>query len=310
MLYQPTVHILLATYNGAQYLAEQLASLQRQTYTRWSLTVSDDGSTDDSREIVQAFADKVPQSVHMLRGPRKGSTNNFFHLVQQAPNDQLQDLFAFCDQDDVWLDLKLEKAVQWHGSHVREPVRLYCGRTQFVNERLKPMGWSPGVQRLPSFGNALVQNIASGNTMVMSQALLTALKRINPENSVWHDWTTYLVATSLGGLVWFDNVFYVNYRQHAANVVGSNARPGENIVAFIESMRGRYRKRMNKNLDALAEISDCLPIQNRVILLQFAAIRNSRSIKERIRIWRCSPIRRQSQVSNIWLLIALISNRL
>jgi len=170
---QPTVHILLATYNGARYLTEQLQSITRQTHSAWTLTVSDDGSTDDTLAIVQRFAAQVDQPVTVLQGPRQGSsTSNFSHLLGNAPTGNSQDLYAFCDQDDVWHDSKLERAVQFHALHPSQCVRLYCGRTQFVNERLQPIGLSPSIKRPPSFGNALVQNIASGNTMVFSQEVL------------------------------------------------------------------------------------------------------------------------------------------
>lgn len=184
MPYQPTVHILLATYNGAKYLQAQLDSIARQTHPQWTLTVSDDGSTDETLNIVKAFAQNSPQTVNLLQGPCAGSsTRNFCHLIQHAPAGTEHDLYAFCDQDDVWLDTKLERAVQWHAQHLQQPVRLYCGRTQFVNGKLQPIGLSPGIRRPPSFGNALVQNIASGNTMVFSPSMLAAQKKSSPNTA-------------------------------------------------------------------------------------------------------------------------------
>jgi len=150
-----TVHILLATYNGARYLDEQLQSIARQTHCDWTLTVSDDGSSDDTLDIVQRFSAQVNQPVTVLQGPRQGSsTANFFHLLAQAPTGNSLDLYAFCDQDDVWLDDKLSSAVKWHIQYSGQNVRLYCGRTQVVDEQLQPIGISPNIKRPPSFGNA------------------------------------------------------------------------------------------------------------------------------------------------------------
>jgi hypothetical protein len=155
---------------------------------------------------VQHFATQVTQPVTVLQGPREGSsTANFCYLIAQAPAVNVHDLYAFCDQDDVWHENKLQRAVQWHARHSHEKVRLYCGRTQFANKNLQPIGLSPSIKRQPSFGNALVQNIASGNTMVFSHSVLIAQRKVLPMNSVWHDWTTYIVATALGGIVWFDS---------------------------------------------------------------------------------------------------------
>jgi len=140
---KPTVHILLATYNGSSYLAEQLQSIGRQTHSNWTLTVSDDGSTDDTLAIVHRFSEQVNQPVFLLQGPRQGSsTKNFCHLLVHAPTENSQDLYAFCDQDDVWHDNKLQRAVHFHSQHPNQSLRLYCARTQFVNELLKPIGLS------------------------------------------------------------------------------------------------------------------------------------------------------------------------
>jgi glycosyltransferase involved in cell wall biosynthesis len=310
MLQAPTVHILLATYNGCRFITEQLTSIERQSYTDWTLTVSDDGSSDDTLEVVNAFAQRVSQPVTVLQGPRKGSTWNFCHLIAQAPTRRAQDLFAFCDQDDVWLLNKLERAVQWHSQYKETSVRLYCGRTQFVNERLQTMGLSPGIHRPPSFGNALVQNIASGNTMVFSQAVLLAQKKIQPQHSVWHDWTTYLVATALGGLVCFDDDPCLLYRQHTGNVVGANDSMKLVVEAFSASMRGRYLSRVNTQMCACNDIGHLITSASHSTLLNFTSILNNTSALAKLVLWRQSAIRRQTMPSNLALALALLTKRL
>ncbi|MDO9605235.1 glycosyltransferase family 2 protein [Hydrogenophaga sp.] len=304
---QPTVHILLATYNGGRFLAEQLSSIARQTHTAWTLTVSDDGSTDDTLDIVAQFAEQVSQPITVLTGPCQGSsTRNFFHLIQHAQARSPSDLFAFCDQDDVWLDYKLARAAAWHLENSKNPVRLYCSRTQFVDEQLKPIGLSPGIQRAPTFGNALVQNIASGNTMVMSQAVLMAQKKVQPEHSVWHDWTTYLVATALGGQVWFDNHVGVSYRQHARNVIGSN----NGVIAQVKRLKplatGRFRQWTDAGLAAVKDL-ETLPTPSALdICHQFAMIRSNPFIWRRLMAWRKTGIRRQTIGSNLSLAFGLM----
>jgi glycosyltransferase involved in cell wall biosynthesis len=311
MMNTPIIHILLATYNGAKYLAEQLDSIARQTHTAWTLTVSDDGSTDDTLAIVTHFAKQVSQPITVLQGPNMGSsTRNFCYLIQHAPADHPQDLFAFCDQDDVWLDDKLQRAVQLHEQHASQPVRLYCGRTQIVNEHLKPIGLSPGIQRPPSFGNALVQNIASGNTMVMSHAVLMAQKKVLPEHSVWHDWTTYLVATALGGMVCFDDQPSLLYRQHDGNVIGSNNNASVLLESFKQSMLGRYQYRITCSLLALED----LQINAKSSVLEttsvIESIRACRNPLKRVTLLGTSSLRRQSFLSNTALLIAALVGKL
>ncbi len=306
----PTVHILLATYNGGNFIAEQLASIERQSYTHWTLTVSDDGSTDDTLEVVNAFAQRLSQPVTVLQGPRRGSTLNFCNLIAQVPEGQAQDLFAFCDQDDVWLDNKLERAVYWHTNHQGMNARLYCGRTQFVNERLQHIGLSPGIRRMPSFGNALVQNIASGNTMMFSQTVLLAQKKIQPQHSVWHDWTTYLVTSALGGLVFFDDEPCLLYRQHSGNVVGANNSNKLVVEAFSASIRGRYLSRINAQLGACNDIEHLITTASYSTLLNLTSILNNTSAFAKLILWRQSAIRRQTLPSNLALALALLTKRL
>ena len=99
------VAILMGTYQGALFLPEQLDSIRRQTYSNWSLWVSDDGSTDETLDLVRSFGESVPSPVHILNGPRRGFIRNFLTLVCN-PNINAA-YFAFSDQDDVWHSDKL-----------------------------------------------------------------------------------------------------------------------------------------------------------------------------------------------------------
>lgn len=307
MLKQPTVHILLATYNGERFLAEQLESIARQTYDCWTLTVSDDGSTDNTLGIVQSFASKVHQPVTVLQGPHKrSSTANFFHLIANAQIDRDSDLYAFCDQDDVWFEDKLERAVKWHLQHTSQQVRLYCGRTQFADDTLSPISLSPNIKRQPSFGNALVQNIASGNTMVLSHAVLVSQQRVLTEHSIWHDWTTYIVTTALNGLVWFDDKPCLFYRQHSGNVIGSNNGFKAQIKRLKPLFNGRFKEWNERNIDAIYDLGTMATQESRSIIANFQNMRSTLyPWKILIQFWK-SSIRRQNQISNWALLFALI----
>ena len=227
-------------------------------------------------------------------------------MIQNAPTAEASDLYAFCDQDDVWLDNKLERAVEWHAQQQSHAVRLYCSRTQFVNEKLKPIGLSPGIQRPPSFGNALVQNIASGNTMVFNQAVLKGLKKVRPEHSVWHDWTAYLVATALGGMVCFDDQPSLLYRQHDGNVIGSNNGFSAQIKRLKPLFNGRFKQWTDANLAAVRDLNT-LPAQDSLHLYrQFEKLRQMPAPWHRLNAWRKLNIRRQTPSSTLSLAFGLI----
>lgn len=99
------IDILLATYNGAEYLRNQLLSIQAQTFTNWKLIIHDDGSNDGSKDILKEFAAKDNRIIFIDDNITKlGPSGNFMHLLQfsEAP------FICFADQDDIWLENKLK----------------------------------------------------------------------------------------------------------------------------------------------------------------------------------------------------------
>src|SRR5687767_13263616 len=104
----PLVSIALATFNGQRFLAEQLDSLLRQTYSNLEIIISDDGSTDATVNIVASYAAAYPHIFVYRNTGEKGVASNFQHAIRQCKGD----LIAFCDQDDIWLPGKIEKLVK------------------------------------------------------------------------------------------------------------------------------------------------------------------------------------------------------
>lgn len=106
------VAILLCTYHGQHYLAEQLDSFAAQTYANWEVRTSDDGSQDNTRSILEAYKQKWPAGrLHVNAGPAQGFAANFLSLTCNASIEA--DFYAYSDQDDIWDADKLARAVQW-----------------------------------------------------------------------------------------------------------------------------------------------------------------------------------------------------
>ena len=120
-----TVAVAMATFNGSRFLLEQLESLATQTRLPDLLLVSDDGSTDDTRDIVLRFAETAPFAVHMLDGPCTGYGANFASLLERMPGHV--DVVALSDQDDIWLPGKIRAAVDALAQIPKGPA-LYGGR--------------------------------------------------------------------------------------------------------------------------------------------------------------------------------------
>jgi len=307
------VHVLLASYQGGAYMRAQLDSIATQTHTHWSLTISDDGSTDDTLDVCQQFAQEHPtHDIRILKGPCQRSTANFFHLMQTAASQDGDDLYAFCDQDDVWFPDKLERAVQALASLQTTAIQpvLYCARWQQVTVDLEPLGLSPLPRKPLGFGNALLQNVASGNTMVFNKALLLLLVRIQPSHAVWHDWAAYLTVTGCGGQLHFDPVPCLFYRQHPSNLVGAQDRSRDKLHRLKLIAQGCYREWGDRTEEAMNDIAPCLSERSRKQLQTFQRMRREPSAWRRIRAgWR-SGLWRQTTAGQMTLFLALACKRI
>ena len=306
----PLVHVLLATYQGAHYLEDQLASIAAQTHVHWCLTISDDGSQDRTVAICEAFAQQHPaHKIRIIQGPRRRSTANFLHLIHTVTVDSADTLFAFCDQDDVWLPNKLTRAVNALNAMGAKPgqAALYGAATQLVDAALRPIGLSRKPARALGFGNALLQNVASGNTMVFNARLLRLMRLVRPENSVLHDWTAYQVVTGCGGLMHFDPEPCLLYRQHANNVVGAQGRSWDKVQRIGMLFKGKYRTWGDQTEAAMNDLLQELTPQAKLILRNFEAMRRQPGMVPRLAAGRRSGLWRQTRSgrASFWLGLAL-----
>lgn len=268
---EPELGILLCTYNGARYLADQLESIALQTYVGWTLMISDDGSTDRTLEIAGNFKDAHQARVRLVEGPRMGFAQNFMFLAKN-PSFKAR-LWAFCDQDDVWEPDKLARAVEVLNEVPSDTPALYCSRTTLVDSEGTLLGPSPLSTVAPSFKNALVQNIASGNTMVFNEAARQLLVEANDASIHFHDWLLYLVVTGCGGKVYYDTRPGVRYRQHGGNIVGYMAGLKGYLARAGIMFRGEFSSSIDGNLKAISHIKASLTDANRQVMEAFTQLR-------------------------------------
>jgi glycosyltransferase involved in cell wall biosynthesis len=209
--------ILLSTFNGANYLAEQLDSLLNQTCQEWILMVRDDGSSDDTPEILGKYAELDLRIKILPSEQRLGAAGSYLALMRAAPD---ADYYAFCDQDDVWDREKLFQSRKAIFEYSQQPA-LYCSRARLVDNVLKPIGLSRNYERSPSFENALVQNIAIGCTILFNRSafILLCNRLPDPTKIIMHDWWCYLTISAFGQVV-FDPEPSIDYRQHSTNCIG------------------------------------------------------------------------------------------
>lgn len=305
----PKVAVLLCTMQGQRFLAEQLNSIATQSHPAWEIWASDDGSDDHTHAILEYYQSHWGQDrISIHAGPAEGSTANFLSLTCRADIDA--DFFAYADQDDIWESDKLERAVAWLRSVPEDVPALYGSRTLLVDERNQHLGYSPLFQKAPCFRNALVQNVAGGNTMVFNRAARELL-RVAGENvqAVTHDWWAYMVVTGCGGLVHYDPYPTVRYRQHANNLIGSNAGWLARAHRVKLLLQGRFRRWNDANIASLGEIRHLLTPENREALDRFVDARQGGPWHRLVGLKRAGVFR-QTLLGNIGLVIAAAIRKL
>lgn len=298
------VAILMSTHNGAQFLREQLDSLIRQSHQNWTIHVSDDDSRDATLAILQEYQQRLsPERLLIRRGPCRGFAVNF---LSQALNDDIQaDYFAYCDQDDVWHVDKLARALDWLQQQPDEAAALYCSRTRLVDAQGRPCGMSPLFSRPPTFRNALVQSLAGGNTMIFNGAARRLLQQAGNIPIVSHDWWMYMLTSGSGGRIHYDPIPSIDYRQHGANLIGSNSSLSDRVFRVRRMLSGHFQQWNETNLKALRQQPALLTPANRKVLERFAHARKA-SLLQRLPALTRSGVHRQTLLGNLGLLAAAL----
>lgn len=299
------VAILLCTCQGQRFLAEQLDSIGCQRHAHWSIIASDDGSTDDTLNILERYRARWgSEKLAITQGPRRGFVANFLSLACRGTIHA--DYFAFCDQDDVWAADKLERAVRLLDTVPAGTPAMYGSRTRAIDAQGRPMRLSRRFRRPPGFKNALVQSIAGGNTIVFNESARRLLIAAGDDVVVAsHDWWTYLAVTSAGGQVFYDDYPSVDYRQHGANAMGENTRWRSRLMRAWQLVRGQLGAWNGMHLRALERLPAPSSPDHAKALRLFQAARNARPPFNVCLLIR-SGVYRQTWLENVGLVAAAL----
>jgi glycosyltransferase involved in cell wall biosynthesis len=246
------VAILLSTYNGDLYIIEQIESVLSQTINDWVLYIRDDGSTDNTIQIIKDYVNKYSNKIILIEDNQGNlkSAASFMYMLSIVESDY----YMFCDQDDVWLPFKIEKTL----SRMREveSENLYKGVLVFtdltvVNSHLSvlnPSMWnysSINPKNAKDFYRTTCLSSVTGCTIMFNNCIKEKVLPY-PKVARMHDWWITLNAVHYGIVDYLDEATIL-YRQHNNNVLGADKISRNHYFKRLLSLK----KTLLENLEVL-----------------------------------------------------------
>jgi len=240
------IAILMATYNGERFIKEQLDSLVGQTSQDWTLYIHDDGSTDNTPQILQQYAESNP-NIHVLEyESQRGAMRNFFSLLQRVDADY----YMFCDQDDVWLEKKVATSLaemkHIESTHPARPVIVYTDLhvTDASLNITNPSFWQEiclHPEFINTFDDMAASTAVTGCAMLFNQNAKNAIV-FPATHALMHD--AWITACTLkrGGIIHPIYEKMVLYRQHEANCIGAEDLNNISLAYRIRNFKTMQRR--------------------------------------------------------------------
>lgn len=237
------VCILLSAYNGEAYIMEQLDSLKAQKGVDISVVVRDDGSSDRTQSILERY--QRDGLLSWYSGENKGWADSFMDLLSKAPD---ADYYAFCDQDDIWIEDKLLRAVECL-DRIAGGMKMYCSNLTFFDGASTAGPIRKGHLSYNKY-TCLFSNIALGNTIVFDGELRNLVTSHLPKRVPAHDLWVYQCAMYFGTVI-YDDESRILYRQHQNNQVGIKRSSWERRRVRISRF---FSKSENHSLERSAQL--------------------------------------------------------
>ena len=251
------IQILLASYNSEKFLAQQLESLFAQSCQEFEVIISDGGSQDGTLAIIADFQKRYPDRLRLVSTEPARACQNFARLLAAADSE----LMMFCDHDDVWkadkIAISLAAYKKLEAEYSPEVPLMVFTDSEIVDGELNPL--LPSMTRSQKLnrsrftpGRTIIQNYASGNTMLFNRALQQAALPIG-ERAVMHDhWVT--LAAALFGAVSYVDVATIFYRQHGNNVLGAFRYDCKSCWKKLIAESGQFRQKLYRKLEQAQDL--------------------------------------------------------
>ncbi len=246
------VHIMMATYNGENYIREQIDSIIAQTYDDWTLYISDDESSDSTLKIIRDYSDAMPDKIKIINEKRVGGAkNNFIYLYNNCPHAEL---YMFSDQDDIWLPDKIKKMVDKYDQMGMDNTLIYS-ELRVVDSELNTVSDTFIKNLHYSLKNEfmLMNNYIPGCVMMIDDKLKSSIGTI-PKECIMHDWWIAMYATYFGHISCANEYLHL-YRQHEKNAIGAEQERfnKDDIDKAVKKLKKR-KKQNNAFLKAYKDL--------------------------------------------------------
>ena len=220
----PKIEILLATYNGEKYVGEQIDSIINQTYRNWILLIRDDNSKDNTLEILKEY-EKKDNRIKVIED-KKGNLG-FVKNFEELLNNSKEDWVMFSDQDDYWLENKIEKYVAILNASsediLKKPMLIHSNsficddnleiiKDEFINSK---------IANKYNEDDFYFAYFVQGSTVLINRAIIDLALPFS-KNVTVHDRYFHLLAEFLGKRI-FINESLIKYRQHSNNKIGAKS---------------------------------------------------------------------------------------
>lgn len=286
------VAIMMSTYNGELYIKEQLTSIVNQEEVKIKLFIRDDGSFDNTINIVNEYVDKL--EIEIIKGSHLGAGKSFMMLMMHVLNLKEEfDYYGFADQDDIWFKDKLKRAILSLNNY--EPL-LYCSNINDYKDNKVVGKFRDSSFKPYTLKQSIIKCGATGNTFVFNNKMAKLFKETKmPCDELlmyrFHDTWIYSLACVYGKII-YDIEPSVNYRIHNNNV--SMKKVGYFEKFILSFSKTKHRKGM-RSLQAKELLRNCIMIKDKdkKIIQELGEYRNS--IKSRIELIKDKEIR---EISN------------
>jgi glycosyltransferase involved in cell wall biosynthesis len=295
------IDVLLATYNGARYLQQQLESLFNQMHVAINLFVSDDGSSDNTIEIIQNNSSHFKSLVFLNESPRKGPAANFIYLMKNFKGDAKY--IALMDQDDIWHPNHLFSSVKELEKFGENATLTFSSCTEFEEEHHKTKLWPHKSFNLDKHF-IYFENPSRGCTMVLNRRAMELVRNHNPLKIIMHDWWLLILINELGNVNHIQTP-NISYRIHSNNHTGRNSNLSRILQIFI-LLNIKNWKTINQIKSISSEIiasgqKTSSEMEGLVRLLEY------RNLKNRFKILTLKKKLRASRLEDLILRVLLLT---